>query len=144
MALLCSKALVRVCVAVNDEDITNTNMGSYTLTLGGMRGTFQADLPLVEGVGHTESGQQEPIIRALPGDEVEPVNGFVFCIALCYNTDGRMLAIALGRSGRVAGAYERLGIMDFKSMFYTDGEEQIEFIAEEWFADAERAAVKIV
>lgn len=86
-------------------------MGSYELRREGMETYMRADLPIVDTIGLLEDGSQTDALgRATGQDEVHPIVGSVLCLALGYS-DTDIVGLVLGRSGKVPGAYERLGKM---------------------------------
>jgi hypothetical protein len=139
--------MVQADVTVDYEDDGSglNDMGMFELTRDGMKTYMTADLPLVECQVWPEPGVRERSMkRASVGDNVESVTGPIFCASLYRNGDGRHFALVLGRSPRISGAYERLGIMDFNHVTSNYDGEWVKLAGEAWFANAERCVVKIV
>jgi hypothetical protein len=103
-----------------------------------MEASMRADLPLVAGLCLTESGEWKPTIRRASDDDAlsEPT-GTIYSLALCHG-EKKQLALALGLSERIPGAYERLGLIEF----YDDSDEPT--IYQKWFGDTANSVVRIV
>jgi Heterokaryon incompatibility protein (HET) len=146
--IILESAVVQADVTVrygDDAESGSEHMGLFNLTHNGMTTYMTADLPLVECLAWAESGVRERTMRrASVDDDLKSVTGSVFCVALYHNVNSTQAALVLGRSPKVRGAYERLGVMTFDSSYSNCDEERFELLAEAWFADAERCVVKIV
>lgn len=98
-----------------------TSPVTYNLdSLTGVARGFRPDVPLVNGTGLVTSDLPEDTIarsNILPGQERPPVSGRVWC--LCVSDSSRYwdnyhnrCMLVLGRSSKVVGAFERLGLVD--------------------------------
>ncbi|RYP64076.1 hypothetical protein DL771_008935 [Monosporascus sp. 5C6A] len=95
-------------------------MGDYELCREGMKTYMRADFPVVEIVGLLEDGSQISALgRATREDKINPIAGSVICLALGYS-DKHIEALVLSHSGRVPGAYERLGSMVYDDIYWFD------------------------
>jgi len=120
-------------------------MGHFELNHHGMTANMVTDFPLVECPAWTEAGTRVPTMRrASVGDDLKSITGSVFCMALFRGLNGRQFGLVLGHSPRVPGAYERLGVMAFDSVYSYCNGKLVESAAEFWFVDAERHAITIV
>ena len=110
------------------------------------------DVLLTEGTGLDAWGRKTPTIRRashvetsflLHGDKSPLINGTVHCLCLYHCTTGKRLALVLGLSTHVPGAYERLGKV-FWPEAYRAWDDEHAPMRNNWFKGAKPKVVKIV
>jgi hypothetical protein len=133
--------LIQACLSFDVALAYNPNL--YRLDYSNLENVMQADISLANGIGKTDTGETgESVRRALPGEDPTSVKGPVWCLSLYHRANGEGMALVLGLSGRVAGAYERLGKVFWKAPRVRGTEPNVEWGS--CFEDAEEVVLKIV
>ncbi|XXH02799.1 hypothetical protein Hte_009186 [Hypoxylon texense] len=128
------------------------NYGTYVLKHGDVAVEFRPDLPLALDAD-SSSPTTEPRVRRAAAED-DPHVRFeglpVWCLKLLRSSDSsssspsmsrEIVILVLGRSARVPGAYERLGLIDASSAPGSVQQQQQQLL-DQWFAGGEQQHVR--